>query len=58
MGRGGHADGRGEVSWARAKTTTDQHCVTLLVLLTCSQRLGYFLRPEQIPAEIAEHVRS
>jgi hypothetical protein len=43
-----------EVSWARAKTTTDQHC---LVLLKCYQRLGYFLRPEQIPAEIAEHVR-
>jgi hypothetical protein len=46
-----------EVSWARAKTTTDQHCLTLLVLLKCYQRLGYFLRPEQIPAEMAEHVR-
>ncbi|MGB8199107.1 MAG: DUF4158 domain-containing protein, partial [Pseudonocardiaceae bacterium] len=46
-----------EVSWARAKTTTDQHCLTLLVLLKCYQRLGYFPRPEQIPAEIAEHVR-
>lgn len=31
-----------EVSWARAKTTTDQHCLTLLVLLKCYQRLGYF----------------
>lgn len=46
-----------EVSWARAKSTTDQHCLTLLVLLKCYQRLGYFLRPEQIPAEVAEHVR-
>jgi Domain of unknown function (DUF4158) len=46
-----------EVSWARAKTTTDQHCLTLVVLLKCYQRLGYFLRPEQIPAEIAEHMR-
>ncbi|MDT5275616.1 MAG: hypothetical protein QOG95_2548 [Mycobacterium sp.] len=46
-----------EVSWARAKTTTDQHCLTLLVLLKCYQRLGYFPRPEQVPAEIAEHVR-
>jgi len=46
-----------EVSWARAKTTTDQHCLMLLVLLKCYQRLGYFPRPEQIPAEIAEHVR-
>ena len=31
-----------EVSWARAKTTTDQHCLTLLVLLKCYQRLGFF----------------
>jgi hypothetical protein len=34
----------------------DQHCLALLVLLKCYQRLGYFPRPEQIPAEIAEHV--
>jgi hypothetical protein len=46
-----------EVSWARAKTTIDQHCLTLLVLLKCYQRLDYFPRPEQIPTEIAEHVR-
>jgi hypothetical protein len=26
-----------EVSWARAKTTTDQHCLTLLVLLACDE---------------------
>jgi len=31
-----------EVERARAKTTTEQHFLVLVVLLKCSQRLGYF----------------
>jgi Domain of unknown function (DUF4158) len=46
-----------EVAWARAKTTTDQHCLSLLVLLKCYQRVGYFPRLEQVPAAVTEHVR-
>jgi uncharacterized protein DUF4158 len=29
-----------EVAWARAKTTTDQHCLSLLVLLKCYREWG------------------
>lgn len=36
-----------EIAWARAQTRSDQHLLTLLVLLKCHQRLGYFPRLAQ-----------
>ena len=46
-----------EMSWARARTTTEQHRLALLVLLKCYQRLGYFPSLLKVPSEIISHVR-
>jgi Domain of unknown function (DUF4158) len=46
-----------EVSWARARTTSEQHRLALVVLLKCYQRLGYFPNLLKVPSEIISHVR-
>ena len=46
-----------EIAWARAQTRSDQHLMTLLVLLKCHQRLGYFPRLAAVPAAVVERVR-
>ena len=48
----------GEVEWARAKTQDDQHLLALLVWLKAYQRLGYFPKLADVPAVVAEHIRS
>ncbi|MGH3807723.1 MAG: DUF4158 domain-containing protein [Pseudonocardiaceae bacterium] len=47
----------GELAWAHAKTTSDQHRLALLVLLVCYQRLGYFPRVDVVAADVTGHVR-
>lgn len=46
-----------EIAWARAQTRSDQHLMTLLVLLKCHQRLGYFPQLAAVPAAVVERVR-
>lgn len=48
----------GEVEWARGKTQDDQHLLALLVWLKAYQRLGYFPKLADVPAVVAEHIRS
>lgn len=47
-----------EVSWARARTTTEAHRLALLVLLKCYQRLGYFPNLLKVPSGVISHVRA
>jgi TnpA family transposase len=47
-----------EVSWALARTSSEQHRLALLVLLKCYQRLGYFPNLLSMPAEVVAHVRA
>jgi len=46
-----------EVLWARERTESDAHLLSLLMLLKCFQRLSYFPRLEQVPSEVAGHLR-
>ncbi|MFC7641327.1 DUF4158 domain-containing protein [Streptosporangium lutulentum] len=46
-----------EVAWAREKTQSDQHVLALVVWLKSYQRLGYFLKLDEVPAVVVEHVR-
>jgi hypothetical protein len=43
-----------EVKWARAKTTTEQHFLALVVLLKCYQRLGCFPKLVDVPAVVVD----
>jgi len=47
-----------EVEWARGKTQDDQHLLALLVWLKAYQRLGHFPKLADVPAVVAEHIRS
>jgi TnpA family transposase len=47
-----------EITWARGRTQSDQHFLTLVVRLKCYQRLGYFLNLAAVPAVVVEHVRT
>ncbi|MEO3824343.1 hypothetical protein [Actinomadura sp. B10D3] len=46
------------MEWARGKTQDDQHLLALLVWLKAYQRLGYFPKLADVPAVVAEHIRS
>jgi hypothetical protein len=46
-----------ELSWAQARTASEQHFLALVVLLKCHQRLGYFPRLGQVPVEVVDHIR-
>lgn len=46
-----------ETTWARGLTRTPAHLLGLVVLLKSFQRLGYFPRPDDIPAAVPEHIR-
>jgi hypothetical protein len=45
------------VGWARDKTRSDQHFLTLVVLLKAFGRLGYFPDLFEVPIAVVEHVR-
>ncbi|MER5624400.1 DUF4158 domain-containing protein [Streptosporangium sp. NPDC002544] len=47
-----------EVEWARGKTHDDQPLLALLVWLKAYQRLGHFPKLAEVPAVVAEHIRS
>lgn len=47
-----------EASWARSRTTTNEHALALAVLLKSYQRLGYFPKLAQVPELIVAHVRT
>jgi hypothetical protein len=46
-----------EVTWARARTQSDQHFLALVVRLKCYQRLGYFPKLAEVPAVVVDYVR-
>ena len=46
-----------ELVWARERTRTDEHLLDLVMALKCCQRLGYFSRPEDVPAPVLDHLR-
>jgi hypothetical protein len=46
-----------ELEWARERTRTDEHLMDLVMALKCCQRLGYFPRPEDVPALVLDHLR-
>lgn len=46
-----------EVEWGRGKTQDDQHLPALLVWLKAYQRLGYFPKPDDVPAVVTQHIR-
>jgi len=46
-----------EVAWARDRTRSDAHLLVLVVSLKCFERLGYFPRPDQVPAVVFDHLR-
>jgi len=47
-----------EVRWACAAIAEPGARLTLLVLLKCYQRLGYFPQPDRVPPEVTEHVHA
>jgi len=47
-----------EVRWACAKIAEPGARLTLLVLLKCYQRLGYFPQPDRVPPEVTAHVHA
>jgi Domain of unknown function (DUF4158) len=46
-----------ETIWARGLARTPPHLLSLVVLLKSFQRLGYFLKLDQVPAPVIEHIR-
>ena len=38
-----------EITWARGRTQTEGHLLSLVVLLKCYQRLGYFPKLRDVP---------
>jgi uncharacterized protein DUF4158 len=47
----------GEIAWARENASSDQHLLGLVVQLKTFSRLGYFPALDEVPAEVAGHVR-
>ena len=47
----------GEIAWARGRTHTEGHLLSLVVLLKCYQRLGYFPKLPGVPPPVVDHVR-
>lgn len=48
----------GEVRWAGAKIVDPGARLSLLVMLKCYQRLGYFPQPDRVPPEVTGHVHA
>lgn len=46
-----------EVDWARGLARPLEHLLTLVLLLKCFQRLGYFPKLDDVPEVIVAHVR-
>jgi Domain of unknown function (DUF4158) len=46
-----------EVRWASGRARSDEHLLALVLSLTCSRRLGYFPRADEVPLVVVEHVR-
>jgi TnpA family transposase len=46
-----------EIAWARGATRSEAHLLSLVVMLKCFQRLGYFPRVAAVPGAVVEHVR-
>jgi len=46
-----------EITWARGRTQTEGHLLSLVVLLKCYQRLGYFPKLRDVPPLVAGHIR-
>lgn len=46
-----------EIAWAREKTRSEGHLLTLVVSLKCFQRLGYFPQAVDIPEVVVSHIR-
>jgi TnpA family transposase len=46
-----------ETLWARGLTRTPSHLLGLVVGLKSFQRLGYFPKPDQVPAAVVDHLR-
>jgi len=46
-----------ELAWVKGRTRTDEHLLDLVTALKCCQRLGYFPRPEHVPAPVLAHLR-
>ena len=46
-----------EVTWAKERTRSDAHLLALVLSLKCFQRLGYFLRADEAPEAVIDHVR-
>lgn len=46
-----------EVAWARGFAGSGEHLLAMVVMLTCSSRLGYFPALSEVPALIVDHVR-
>ena len=47
-----------EIVWARGRTHTEGHLLSLVVLLKCYQRLGYFPKLPDVPPLVVDHVRA
>ena len=48
---------REEVSWASQRTDSDGHLLALVLALKCFQRMGRFPRQDEVPGQVADHVR-
>lgn len=46
-----------EITWARGRTQTEGHLLSLVVLLKCYRRLGYFPKLRDVPPLVAGHIR-
>src|SRR5437868_5815225 len=47
-----------EQAFARKSARSDQHQLTLLVLLKSFQRLGYFPKLEEVPRPVVDHIHN
>jgi hypothetical protein len=45
------------VAWAREKTDTDEHLLSLTLALKCFQKMGRFPKSAEVPGSVVEHVR-
>ncbi len=46
-----------QVAWARDRSRSDAHLLSLVVSLKCFQRLGYFSRRDQAPESVVDHMQ-
>ena len=46
-----------EIAWARENASSDEHLLGLVIQLKTFSRLGYFPALDEVPAEVAGHIR-